>query len=176
MDSVAAMFGVSKHSVWRIASEKNSRLTSERQKARYTASCSKCGGPCVSAEHPSKRGVGRRTPVAICQSCEGKSRRIRFRYDELGQLAAVKCETCKAFKHPEEFCAGVKFKDIRPECIHKSCRACLTKLRQDYRERHKIPCRSCGAPCLPASEKGPRGADSRLCRSCWLESRKKAAA
>lgn len=171
---VAAMLGVSSRSVWRIASDRNARVTSERQKAAYRVSCSKCGDPCVSAEHPSKIGKGRRPPIAICRSCEGRSRRKRFRYDELGQVGAVLCFTCKTFKHPEAFGAGWKYKDVRPEGFHNSCRACLTKLRQDYRERHKVPCDRCGNLRLPAGEKGNRVKDSGLCKVCYVGSITKA--
>lgn len=172
---VAAMLGVSQNAICRIATEKNTRLVSERAKARYRVPCSKCGGPCVSAEHPSKRGKGSQPPRAICRSCAGKERRRRFRYDEMGQVAAVYCPTCKTFKHPEAFGRGITFKDVRPGGFHKSCRNCLTKLRQDYRERHKVPCVACGAPCLPAGEKGPRGIDTGLCQPCYQRSRKTAA-
>lgn len=171
---VAAMLGVSGHSIWRIASEKNRINTSERAKTRWRGTCSKCGGPCVSETHPAKRK--RPTPPrALCQKCLGISRRQRFRFDELGQVAAVKCETCKEFKHPEAFGAGIKFRDVRPQGFHSCCRACLTKLRQDYRERHKVPCDRCGNPRLPAGEKGGRAKkDSGLCKACYQESRRAA--
>lgn len=173
--TVAAMLGVSQNAVSRIATPENTRKVSARAKLSYTAPCSKCGGPCVSAEHPSKRGM--KQPRAICRSCHGKERRSRFRYDELGQVAAVLCFTCKTFKHPEAFGAGWKFKDVRPEGFHNSCRTCLTQLRQNYRERHKVPCERCGKPRLPAGEKGTRSKrDTGLCKACYVESITKVAA
>lgn len=112
------------------------------------------GATTVACDLPFLRGEGRR----------------RFRYDEFGQVAAVYCRTCKTFKYPEAFGAGVKFKDVRPQGFHESCRVCLTKLRQDYRERHKVPCDRCGKPRLPAGEKGSRKNDSGLCKACYVKS------
>lgn len=75
------------------------------------------------------------------------------------------CPVCKTHRPTTEFPFDPKVpsRNFR----RRYCRSCDTKARQDYRERHKVPCVYCGAPALPESEKGKRGHSDPRCRDCW---------
>lgn len=113
--------------------------------------CRACGGPCA------------RNHRDYCRKCASERSRTRFRYDELGQLAGIRCITCKQWKAPDFFPSDVGSSLGKG----KQCRECGTKARQAYRERNKVPCTFCGAPCLPPREKMTNGAPFPRCRPCF---------
>jgi hypothetical protein len=115
---------------------------------------------------PCVRGCGRlawhgRGREGVCIPCTAAARTTTVRETEL------LCTKCDEWKPDEAFPHG-HGKARRGR--HSLCRTCQTRERQDYRERHKVPCVHCGAPCLPFSEKGARAADTGLCRACWVKS------
>ena len=80
----------------------------------------------------------------------------------------LECVICKRWLPDSEFAHHPRNKARRFH--HRQCRECGTKARQDYRERHKIPCEKCGKPRLPHSEKRRKGVrDSGLCLACYRE-------
>lgn len=98
-----------------------------------------------------------------CRDCASAAQVTTVRPD------ALRCVTCREWKPDSEFPGDRRQSHRRGR--HMQCRPCQTKDRRAYRERRKVPCVSCGAPCLPASEKGARGKDTGLCRTCWHRSR-----
>lgn len=118
---------------------------------------------------PCVRGCGRlawhqRGSEGVCRRCRNAERATTVRATEL------LCTRCGEWKVDDDFPGAAN--NVGRRGRHSLCRVCQTKARQDYRSRHKVSCVQCGAPCLPASEKGPRASDSRLCRPCWIESRR----
>lgn len=138
-----------------------------------TGRCEACGGPAM-------RLVGTKTKYnrdgrCLCAGCRSVARRERLRFDRGGVLEAVRCvnRDCangERWQPPENFTRGEKFRDVRPGGIHGSCRACQTRTRRRYREARKVPCETCGTPCLPPSEKGRSGAAVPRCRACYRDS------
>lgn len=174
---LAAEYGVTKHAVWRALSllrdpVKRSAMREANRRWR-TGVCEDCGGPAM-------RLVGGKAAHnhdgrVLCITCRSIERSESLRFDDHGNLTAVRCNTrdCangEPWQRPENFGRGRRFKAMRDGGFHQQCRACLTRARQDYRERHKVPCTNCGKPTLPASEKGKRGRDTGLCITCWHKS------
>lgn len=170
-ETIGRMLGVSTNAVIRVCDPVQAVKSAERSKGYYDAECESCGKRCLSPGHKAKWGRPGFDGRALCQRCRADTKRTRIRFDELGNLAAVRCITCQQWKHPEAFGRGTRHKEVRDGGIHTACRRCLTKLRQDYRLRHKVPCKACGIPVLSANEKGRRGKDTGLCNPCWHKSR-----
>lgn len=170
-DTISKMMGVSDTAVRRVCDPVFAAALAARSKAFYEDSCEMCGKPCLSPRHKAKWGRPGHDGRALCVRCRSDTKRLRLRFDELGNLAAVRCVTCKQWQQPERFGRGVRHREVRDGGIHTSCRSCLTMLRQDYRLRHKVPCKKCGTPVLPPNEKGRRGKDTGLCGPCWHRSR-----
>jgi len=118
--------------------------------------CSVCGGP-----------RNRYHRSGLCRKCSNEKKQTRFRFNEWGEVAAIRCSTCREWKPPELFPSGKASRGY-----HQQCRTCQTKARQDYRERHKVPCVDCGKPALPPGEKGTSGAPFPRCRTCFYQSQK----
>ncbi len=108
------------------------------------------------------------TRTGRCKACAYRRMVVTVRPDTL------RCYSCRKWKPDEEYPSDTR--QLARRGRDGRCRACNTKNRQTYRERHKVPCVACGAPRLPANEKGAgRGwADTGLCRECWLASLRKA--
>jgi hypothetical protein len=120
--------------------------------------CIDCGGPCVKNPYQD-RGIGR------CRACAAA-----IRATSVGGVK-LRCATCKAWKADNEFGFSTVTSPWRRGRA-QTCRTCQTKLRQAYRERHKIPCTSCGQPCLAPNER--RGSRSTgLCLKCYRQSLRK---
>lgn len=170
LESIAADLGVSRTAVSRATNPRvRERMDTTARKWR-TGTCEECGGPAMRIVTGKKQH--NRDGRILCLQCRAKTRRERLRFDDKGTLVAVRCATVdcangERWQPPENFPKGVPFKDVRPGGIHGMCRACNTRTRQRYREAHKVPCETCGAPCLPPSEKGRAGADRAMCRPCF---------
>lgn len=150
---LARHFGVSRAAVARVVNpDVRRRMQEYTDRWVMGGECRACGGPCA------------RNHRDYCRKCASERSRTRYRYDELGQLASLRCTTCKQWKSPETFPSN----RTRPFAKHHECRECGTKARQAYRERHKVPCTFCGAPCLPPKEKATNGAPFPRCRPCFL--------
>lgn len=136
-----------------------------------TGVCETCGGPAMrlvsgkKAHNPDGR--------CLCRSCRFSEMREHVRFGVGGTLVAVccamlDCANGERWQPPENFPRGQRYPDLRAGGFHTQCRACNTRARQSYRERHRVPCESCGAPCLPPSEKGARLSVIARCRDCYL--------
>lgn len=97
-----------------------------------------------------------------CPRCAGKRAATTVRPDTL------QCLRCREWKPDSAFPRNRGGALVR-RGRHDSCRVCGTVIRREYRERHKIPCESCGKPRLPAGEKGSGigRRDTGLCRDCY---------
>lgn len=158
--ALAKRFGVSPTAVQRVCDlDVRTRMEETRRRHLYTA-CSVCGGPASKYVRPtSPRPDG----VVLCTRCAAKENRTRFRYDELGALAAVRCTTCKRWLEPGEFCRARG----KSESLHGSCRACNTAHRRERRLRRRVPCLRCGRLRSHPDDTHKRGyPDSGLCADC----------
>lgn len=170
--ALAAEYGVSWSTVQRVVVPGRRERMDFVTREYNLAVCDICRGPCLRVTHPARNVHDGRQ---LCATCRAKETRTGVALTADGALVEVYCASCKRWLDPDCFGRGTRYPDLREGGFHGSCRSCLTRQRQDYRERHKIPCVRCGAPCLPASEKGLRGKDTGLCRSCY-RARKSAAA
>ncbi len=159
-------FGVSETALRRVVDpEFRAKLDTYQKKWGMGGVCRRCRRCATRLVTHSTRRSG------LCPACWSESRQTRFRLDERGQLVAIRCSTCKRWRGPDLFASSrSKNRGKRTEC-----RECGTKLRQAYRERHKLPCVGCGRPALPASEKRTSGGGEPRCRACYYESRREQA-
>ena len=100
-----------------------------------------------------------------CRACFDASR-CGDAVNERGELL---CLRCREYKPVSEF--SFRAESARRGFRIPRCRACETRARQNYRERHKVPCAICGAPALPPNEKRPNGTDYPRCRPCFYAGR-----
>jgi hypothetical protein len=158
---LAAEYGVSTSMVYYATNARAyARMRSYGAVWQRDGTCVDCGATCT------------RRAETRCVECATRLRATSVRPSEL------RCQTCRKWKPDKEFSRGVR-RSRRGR--HQNCRSCSTRLRQDYRDRHKIPCSNCGKPRLPKSEKnaGAKRAhlqDSGLCLDCFRESIRKVAA
>lgn len=147
---IARRMGVTYMSVARVC-DARIRATFDARHAEWQRGgvCVDCGGPC---SRNSTRGVQR------CRSCAAAARTLNVRDGEL------RCERCKEWKPDADFPKGAK---AHRRHRHSLCRSCNTTARREYRDRVKVPCVECGAPCLPANESR---AATGLCRPCYIAS------
>lgn len=158
--SLAERYGVTETAI-RVAVDARARLRYEMYQAqRQRSVCGECGDPC--SWNPSQQEAPR------CRACHAKARATTVRFDGL------LCLACREWKWDSEFPWSRAEPHRRGR--HNSCRACQTKLRRDYRNRHKVPCVRCGAPALPPSEKSATSTDFARCRPCYEADRKAARA
>ena len=142
-----------------------------RERMRVTGAAWIMSGVC---EECGKPGVSRNREHPRCEECATKARAT-----SVGD-GILQCMSCREWMPDDGFPMNRAGRVLR-RGRHYNCRVCLTKQRQDYRERHKIPCVKCGGPRLPQSEKngGARKhiiRDSGLCLACYQRSRRKVAA
>lgn len=123
---------------------------------------------------PCKGGCGKlvwahytnREITGFCPGCLG-----RERAESVGDTTLL-CSNCEQWKPDDEFVSDRNQKARRGR--HNICRACQPAVRQAYRERHKVPCATCGAPCNPPQENGRRAGNVPRCRSCFYEAQRQA--
>ena len=117
---------------------------------------------------PCKAGCGRLVwqignRSGMCRRCYELAR------NEDVRPSMLRCSDCGEWKVDDQF-PRQRARIVRRGRATQ-CRVCQTIARQDYRERHKQPCESCGSPALPPNEKGLRGRRDRvLCRACYRTS------
>lgn len=169
---IAERFGVSDSAIYLAVNESARKRSIEAAKRWQKGGvCEDCGGPCIRATHKSRILHGAPDGLVLCTTCRGRRKRTGVRVEN--GIILVRCGSCRAEKPLGEYGPRVANQLVAGESPRKrTCRSCEARKRQAYRERHKVPCRECGDPCLPASEKGARGRDTELCRSCWSSSDK----
>lgn len=121
---------------------------------QMAGTCVVCGKPGVSR----KRRDGRKG--ARCVGCAADAKRTCLRFDELGEIAEIRCYICKAWQPPTAF--PPKF---REKSNQHRCTACDTTARRAYRARKKTPCRNCGTPRI--GDDSRRSRDTGLCHACY---------
>lgn len=168
-ESIAALaveYGVSKSAIYQ-AIERVDPERHERALAYHrTWQSSRFRRPCI-------RGCGRLAwhqagREGVCIRCRNAERTTT-----VGEHVLL-CTRCGEWKPDEAFPMGGHRK-IGRRGRHSTCRGCQAEVKREYRERRKVPCVRCGKPCLPASEKGRRAADTGLCLPCYRESVRRAA-
>jgi len=162
--TLAAHYGVTWAAVKRVV-DPATKLRMYEQSLAFLMSgeCRACGRPCNRRPREKSTDDGYKSS-GLCRRCWGESKQTRFRFDELGNLAAIRCSTCKTWKDAGEFSSHKR----NSRSKYGQCRSCGTKARQNYRERHKEPCVDCGARALPAREKLTGGAKFPRCRACYV--------
>lgn len=159
---IAARLGVSTNSVYSATADPARReRRRQRQAERFQDAKVPCAAGCgrlVSRPMPSRP---RRT--GLCAPCLGAAISVTVRPDTL------LCSRCEKWKPDEDF--PHRHDALTRRGRHPLCRPCGTIVRQEFRDKRKIPCDRCGAPRLPQSEKS-RGewGDSGLCRPCYIAS------
>lgn len=149
--SLAREYGVSSTAVLTVVS---ATMEKWRDSTRFKGAerCIRCGAP--------KSKLSRYTMGSLlCRSCADDDQATSVRSGEL------RCVSCRKWKPDAEFSMN-RSETVRRRQRHRSCRVCQTRQRQEYRERHKVPCVGCGKPCLPPREKGTNWTDIPRCRSC----------
>jgi len=155
---LAVEYGVTRNGLWQVVTPEGrraARRSTENRRARTVGQgvCDDCGG--------TMNAYSRKLGSTRCRFCAARAQATSVRESTL------RCKTCREWKQDAEFPHGRR--RIARRGRHQQCRACQTKARQDYRERHKLPCVGCGAPALPPSEKRTRGGDVPRCRECFYE-------
>lgn len=139
----------------------------ERQRANHrrwrTGQCEHCGGPAMRLV----AGKRERTPDGrtLCSSCRGRVRRKPIKFED--GVVKAECGTCGTWKPLGEFPPRVARALGEGRRVVYVCSACSTSKRTQYRETIRVPCETCGKPCLPPSEKGPNGSSRARCRDCF---------
>jgi ribosomal protein L37AE/L43A len=154
LKDIAERFGVTYNAV-RLAVNDEARKRAREYLANWQRSgvCPDCG------TQTTRRAT---TGDTRCIDCASRRRATSVR------STALLCSGCRKWKPDDDFPLNRVKRGKQRRGRHNFCRACSTKARQDYRERHKVPCVSCGKPALPPSEKGTHGAAFPRCRSCQI--------
>jgi hypothetical protein len=129
---IAARVGVTVTAIYRLVT--SGWLEREREYGRRyqkSALCADCGGPCTRAGHPSQGAHG----VTLCLTCAKK--RDRTRFVEIDGEMHAKCFTCSEMKALDEFAAGNRYRDVRPNGVHASCRDCNTAMKRAWRNANR---------------------------------------
>jgi hypothetical protein len=164
--ALAAKYGVSLNAVYRLR-DKEADL--ERQRRWRAGTCEMCGGSAmrVVAGKREHNPDGR----CLCIKCRGLVRRRRP--SAANGYLVFECGSCHERKPLSDFPRRVRTRVLSElPLLTSTCRACETRKRQDYRERHKVPCEFCGKPCLPPNEKGQAGSAMAQCAPCFHERRR----
>lgn len=154
--ALAREYGVSQSRISQVVSDVHSATIRYYQEhVKLAGRCQRCGAPTNrAAQYQGSRH---------CRDCAYKLLATSVRDD------ALRCFKCGQWKNDDDFPRS-SAKTARRRGRHTACRACNTKARQAYRERHKVPCVGCGKPALPPNEKGAGGAAFPRCRECFVDS------
>jgi hypothetical protein len=144
----------------------------ENDRRWRTGVCERCGGPAMRLVS----GKRKHNPDGrvLCRSCRPVLKRKPLLVAD--GIVNVHCGACDTWKPVADFPPRVARAIAANARVKARCRACDTAERRRHRDEHKVPCISCGAPCLPPSEKGMNGADVPRCRDCYAESLRKPSA
>lgn len=160
---IAEKYGVSHAAVRRVVDPRAAaQMAMASTEYKRSGTCPDCG---TRTSFVACRGGSSR-----CPDCSAALRTTTVRPTEL------QCVICRAWLPDSSFPASRTARMEHRRYRHRQCSRCGAKARQAYRERQKIPCVGCGAPCLPASEKGPNGKDTGLCAACYHSRRRRASA
>jgi hypothetical protein len=129
--------------------------------ANYGCRCEKCRAAYSEYQGERRRHQIESGAYGVCERC-GES----LRHPETKHL----CRPCYDATRPEAP-HGSESRYERCDC--DECREAAAGARKARRHREAGHCENCGGP---RRSKGRPGADSGLCRECWIESRRKVAA
>jgi hypothetical protein len=167
---LADHYGVTYEAVRVVVTAGEKRRSVERQKRWRTITCEHCGGPAMKLTGGKK--VHNPDGRILCGRCRSDVLRERLRFDELGNLAAVRCSSLDCahgsrWQAPENFSRGQRHREVRKGGIHGQCRDCQTRARRLYRRSRMVPCEGCGQPTSPRGKEGRR-TDTQLCNRCII--------
>lgn len=152
---IARRLGVSDSAVNRVCNPALMNATALRLSQFFVRKCHYCGGRAVHNPYsPNAHHVPR------CRDCFNEQKATSVRDTELH------CALCDTWKPDNDF-PWSRAAALQRRGRHQTCRACCTRARQEYRERHKAPCACCGSPALPPNEKTTRGTSYPRCRDCY---------
>lgn len=156
--AIARLMGVSDASVRLVVDPAYRRACRESmRRSRKVNRCEGCGAMIWKAQPGWISG-------RLCRRCAAAEQATSIRPDSL------RCSACGDWKADEDF--PHRQGRIARRGRHGTCRGCQARVRQEHRERHKVPCVGCGAPTLPPSEKPGRGGVPR-CRACFHEDQRR---
>jgi hypothetical protein len=160
LTDLALHFGVSLHAVKYATDPDFRERANEESRRRAKEGRATCLGGCGRLVYP--HFPSRPQWTGYCNTC------YAARSTDTVRTKTLRCTRCDRWKPDESFPHRSSNIARRGRAVH--CRPCQTLARQDYRERHKIPCDQCGKPRLPHREKGNRVQDSGLCKTCYIAS------
>lgn len=148
---IAAVYGVSASAVRQAVDERaRARRLAYSAQWQRRGLCPDCGAQ--STSHRADRSDSTR-----CRACASALATTTVK------PGAIRCLTCKTWKADDAFPFNRSKKGRVRRGRHQSCRACLTVLRREYRERNKIPCATCGTLVLHERRDKMKQPE---CRSC----------
>lgn len=136
--ALAGRYGVTPDAVSQAVRRATDPEWAERQRMykrayRLSAECYDCGAACTRMSRPSQGAFG----VALCTLCANKRRRTRFVFDDAGEVVGARCSGgCGEIRPLDEFPGGIRYRDVRPNGVHRTCRACHTRRRREQRARN----------------------------------------
>lgn len=163
---VASEMGVTNNAIWRIVhhTKEERRILNAARGQRYKDYC-ECG----------RKKARKSTHCDRCAPYHATTTlRVVLCSDALF-WPQLWCSSCKEWKWVPEFTRSVR-RAVGRMGRRRTCRACDTRIRREYRNRTKVPCDICGEPRLSDAEKTPglrRGEQQRLwpfCNECLLHS------
>lgn len=149
--AIAALMGVTDRTVRLICDPVQRAKSVARNTAwQRSARCPDCGA------QTTRHYVGGDHRCRVCDS---------LRQATSVRPNALRCFACHEWK-PDEGFPKNRGGRVSRRGRHNFCRVCSTRVRQEYRERHKVPCVGCGVHVLPPSEKRTNGTDVPRCSRC----------
>jgi hypothetical protein len=162
---IAKHMGVSFSAVRRVLNENAREYIDAKNKERIRAQRQPCLGGCGTLVW--RHGAQGRARSGYCPRCFPAAKYA----DDVAEHA-LRCRECDEFLADEQF----RLRSDQPKHYrrgrHSVCRECESAMRDEYRQRHKVPCVGCGNPALPPSEKGLRAHHEPRCRDCFHAQRR----
>lgn len=137
---LAAEYGVTTTAIYKITPEAKARDLRRHREWRWRdSSCEVCGKPAMRVVQG--KAVNNPDGRCLCRRCRADEKRERLRFDELGELGAVRCSNLdcangQRWQQPENFPRGTRHREVREGGIHSQCRACGTRAKRLYRAAH----------------------------------------
>lgn len=135
---LAHVYGVDPNAVRRavVAGEADRQV--EMHRRWRTGTCETCGGPAMRnvAGKVEQNPDGR----VLCLRCRADEKRERLRFDDAGELTAVRCAMVdcangERWQSPRSFTRGSRHREVRDGGIHSQCRKCQTRAKRRWRAR-----------------------------------------
>jgi hypothetical protein len=157
-DRVAEHFGVSYSAVARVSDERWRARMAIRNKEYAWRHRQPCAGGCGRLVWAHMQGRS-----GLCPACYGAQNVQGVAPDRL------QCSRCQRWLPDHVFPRRKQAPQRRSRDYY--CRVCARAVRQEHRERRKVPCLRCGAPCMHPADQGRQGKAGyryhQLCAACY---------